>query len=138
MAKKIQEGCDVVTASYRLPGGRTVGVPLKRRILSDGINILLGLRYSVEGAGTYTNGFRAYRAKMLKKLSKPLITENGFAGGTELFLRVCLAGGKAGEIPFTLRYDYRGADSKIRFVPTIRGYLRLFFSKRYQSAVVHS
>ena len=127
MVQKVHQGFDVVTASYRLPSGRAVGVSLKRRILSDLVNALFGYWLRVDGAGSYTNGFRAYRASILEKVrgKGPMILETGFPGGTEIFLRVCAAGARVGEIPFVLHYENRGADSKINIKKTIQGYLRL-------------
>jgi dolichol-phosphate mannosyltransferase len=126
---KIEQGFDVVTASYAMPGGQAIGVPLLRRALSVAVNWLFALRFRIPGIRTYTNGFRAYRVQALQQLyqryGNHLIEATGFPGGTELFLKVCQEGNRAGEVPFTLHYENRGTQSKIRLLPTIRGYLQL-------------
>lgn len=136
MIAKIRDGWDVVTASYTMPGGAVAGVPRYRAILSSGVNVLFRILCPVPGARTYSNGFRAYRMKILDeaaaRYSGRLIEESGFSGGAELFLKAAACGARVAEIPFTLHYERRGKDSKIRFLPTIRGYLKLIF--RFKSA----
>jgi dolichol-phosphate mannosyltransferase len=113
LVRALTDGADVVTASYAIPGGRSTGVP---------------------GARTYTNGYRAYRVKILKdvqtRYGRPLIGAPGFPGGTELFLKACAAGARAREVPFILRYENRGSGSKIRLFRTIGGYLALLAASR--------
>jgi len=129
LIQKLDAGLDVVTASYRLPGGAAMGVPWSRRIMSDVINALF--RWSVRKNQTtcMTNGFRAYRVSALqnthRRWGEALIRQNGFPGGAELFFKVLLSGGRDGEVPFTLHYENRGSKSKIRIVQTIRAYLQL-------------
>jgi dolichol-phosphate mannosyltransferase len=129
LLNKLAEGYDVVTASYTAPGGRSFGVPWQRRLLSQGANGLLRLRFHLPGVRTYTNGFRAYRVKALQRASQRYgerwLKENNFAGGTEAFIKVCRAGGRAGEVPFDLHYEKRGTDSKIHIPRTILSYLKL-------------
>jgi len=129
MIKKIQEGFDVVTASYIMQGGKAQGVPFPRQIMSWGANTLFRLFFPVSGGQTYTNGFRAYKVAVLQRIQArygdPLITQTGFPGGTELFLKSIKAGARIGEIPFTLHYQNRGSGSKIHLRATILGYLRL-------------
>jgi dolichol-phosphate mannosyltransferase len=127
LVRKLEEGFEVVTASYVLAGGKAVGVPVNRRILSWGINTLLKAKCRV-GVGTYTNGFRAYRIKALQDAflayKDKLIQASNFAGGTELFLKVVKTGARAGEIPFILHYENRGV-SKINIPKTVAAYLKL-------------
>jgi dolichol-phosphate mannosyltransferase len=127
LIKKVEEGYDVVTASYTGPGAQALGVPLKRRVLSWGINGLLRAKCRL-GVRTYTNGFRAYRVAALQKAyeryGNSLIQQSNFAGGTELFLKTTRTGARLAEIPFTLHYENRGP-SKINISQTIRAYLKL-------------
>lgn len=129
LIQKLHEGWDIVTASYRMPGGQSDGLPLSRQWMSVVVNKLFKIFSPVTDIETYTNGFRAYRAEILQKVrnhfGNPLIEEDGFAGGTELFLKAVFCRGRATEIPFHLYYDRRGKESKIRFIPTICGYLKL-------------
>jgi dolichol-phosphate mannosyltransferase len=97
--------------------------------MSAGANFLFKLAFPKTGVHTYTNGYRGYRVALLQKLhdryGDSLIVESGFAGGTELFLKALQFGASAAEIPFTLHYERRGANSKIRIGRTIAGYLAL-------------
>jgi dolichol-phosphate mannosyltransferase len=134
LIERLTQGCDVVTASYRLPGGSATGIPWLRAFLSRTVNRLFRWWCPILGARTYSNGFRAYQvnalARVEQRFGKPLIAEDGFAGGTELFLKVAVCGGKALEIPFDLHYERRGPDSKIELFQTIFGYIRLMIRAR--------
>jgi len=127
MLDKLSEGFDVVTASYMTAGGRVFGVPLRRRIMSQGANVLFRCAARIDGTHAYTNGFRVYRISALQaafgRYGDRLIEETGFAGGTELLLKVCAGGARTAEVPFDLHYENRGADSKIHIRRTIQGYL---------------
>lgn len=129
LIQKLQNGSDVVTASYTMPGGQVHGVPFLRRIFSQTANFLIGARFRFPGIATYTNGFRAYRVGALQqafhRYGDALVKETNFAGGTELFIKTVQAGARPGEIPFTLEYGRRGNDSKINIPRTISGYLKL-------------
>jgi dolichol-phosphate mannosyltransferase len=129
MIEKLEQDFDAVIASYQAPRGGVSGLPLQRKILSVGANFLFRLAARVPGLQCYTNGFRAYRVgalqKVFAKYGTRMIEENGFAGGTELLLKVCRAGGRVSEIPFRLHYEYRKGQSNINIPQTIAGYLRL-------------
>jgi len=129
MVARLDEGYDIVTASYDMTGGQATGVPFGRRIASRYVNLLFKLVSPWKGVSTYTNGFRAYRLEILQEVhhrySDHLITDSGFPGGTELFLKACASGARCAEYPFHLHYENRCADSKIRIFDTITRYLRL-------------
>ena len=129
--QRFEEGAEVVTASYVTAGASHSGLPTIRRLMSWGVNTLFRLSFPATGIDTYTNGFRGYRVDLLRKISeqypKALILENGFPGGTELFLKAVHRGAQAAEVPFDLRYEKRGRASKINFNRTIRGYLTLLW-----------
>lgn len=132
--EKFDNGFEVVTASYELPGGHATGVPLLRRCMSRVINAMFRAAVRIPGAHTYTNGFRGYAWTVLKqaedRFGRPLIQETGFPGGVELFLKVSHGVNTVGEVPFDLRYERRGADSKIRIFSTIVRYLALWWRSR--------
>jgi dolichol-phosphate mannosyltransferase len=129
LLSKLSEGYDVVTASYTAPGGQSFGLPWQRRLLSWGANGLLWLRFHLPGVRTYPNGFRAYRVGALQRAHQQFgdhwLQETNFAGGTEAFIKVLRAGGRAGEVPFDLHYEKRGLESKIHIPRTILSYLKL-------------
>jgi len=128
---KVESGYDVVTASYSMKGGRALGVPLKRHLASFFANVLFNLSFHVPGTHSFTNGFRAYRVRILQdayqKYGDRLIEDTGFPGGLELFLKACRANTKTGEIPFTLHYQNRGSESKMNFLQTVCRYLQLIY-----------
>jgi dolichol-phosphate mannosyltransferase len=134
LLEKIRDGYDVVTASYTTEGGSYTAIPAQRIFLSRVVNWLFRIFCPVHSARTYTNGFRAYRLEILRKIDhkfgERLIEETGFAGGTELFLKASACGGRVGEVPFDHHYERRGKDSKIRIIPTILGYLKLMLRAR--------
>jgi glycosyltransferase involved in cell wall biosynthesis len=72
------DAADLVIGSRWVAGGRVVGWPLRRKILSRGgniyVSIMLGLR--VKDA---TAGYRVYRADLLKRLDLDLIEAHGYA-----------------------------------------------------------
>jgi dolichol-phosphate mannosyltransferase len=129
MIEKVLTGFDIVTCSYSMNGGRAFGVPLKRRMLSLASNTLLRIAIRVPGTRSYTTGFRAIHASLLRQALQAypdrLIEESGFAGGTELFLKLAQLGARTTEIPFDLHYENRDGGSKINIRRTIGCYLRL-------------
>jgi len=130
LIKKVKEGYDIVTASYSMPGGQAFGLTIKRKFLSGCVNGMFRILFPIQKAKTYTNGFRAYKASTLKHLynqyNQSLIEETGFPGSTELFLKARkVPHVRIAEVPFTLHYENRGSDSKIRIGRTIYAYLRL-------------
>ncbi len=134
MLTKLEEGFGVVTASYTMEGGRSSGVPWMRRLMSTLLNALFRQVISLPGVRTYTNGFRAYRVSGLQaahhKYQEDVITDPGFPGGTELFIKIAGLGGEVAEIPFDLHYENRGGASKIRLGRTISRYLTLLWQGR--------
>jgi dolichol-phosphate mannosyltransferase len=129
MIAKLEEGFDMVTASYTLVGGHASGVPLFRRLMSHSLNFLMSLVHPMNGITTYTNGYRVYRLTAMRcvhaKFGEHLIDETGFPGGAEFFLKCGSCGAEPAEIPFDLHYENRGSGSKIRIVQTILRYLKL-------------
>ena len=132
LLNRLEDGCEAVTASYTMVGGRAYGLPFSRQLMSTVLNRLFQLVFRLEGVETYTNGFRAYRVSTLRRVQEHykdrLIVESGFPGGTEIFLKVVGSGGRVSEIPFELHYDQRGKASKIRLLSTIRRYLKLLLT----------
>jgi dolichol-phosphate mannosyltransferase len=134
MLQKLKEDFDVVTASYRMPGGQMMGVPWKRALMSHMVNLLLKWRMGVRRTSSITNGFRAYRVAALQKAHErygnSLVLTPGFPGGSELFLKVLSTGARDAEVPFTLHYENRLDQSKIRIFQTILAYLQLLKNAR--------
>ncbi|MCE9546674.1 MAG: polyprenol monophosphomannose synthase, partial [Planctomycetia bacterium] len=102
---------DVMIGSRYIPGGRITGWPLKRHLMSQGVNVysrlLLGLR-----ARDVSGGFRCYRTAMLKKIDLGSIRSLGYSFQEEILWRLKQAGARIGETPITFVDRQRGV-SKI-------------------------
>jgi dolichol-phosphate mannosyltransferase len=124
LAQPIEEGRqDVMIASRFAPGGREIGVPFFRRILSAGARAVYTLLFPVPGVRDYTCAFRAYRAELLKRGVErwgSLVTETGFAASLEWLLRVSVLKPRIAEVGLVLRYDRKPGPSKMRVFSTIR------------------
>jgi len=130
MLKAIESGNDVVIASRMHRGGRVVGVPIHRRLLSEVASRVLRISMPVQGVRDFTSGYRAYRTTMLKSMVEhqaggPLLSEKGFAAGLELLRKVRNGGATVTEVPLVLRYDRKMSASRMRILATSRDYLRL-------------
>ena len=129
MIQHVHEGADLVIASRYVPGGREEGVPLIRRVLSDGIGILMRARFGLKGVRDYSSGYRAYRARglqaALERYGEALIQSRGFTVTAELLLKVHPFAPRVVEVPLRLRYGAKLGESKMPVAASILGYLQL-------------
>lgn len=97
---------DVVIGSRRVPGGRTVGWPVSRHVLSRLVcwftRWVLGV--PVRDA---SSGFRAVRLAILDRIDAP--QARGYAFLEDFLWRVHRAGGRIMEVPITFHDRTRGA-----------------------------
>lgn len=100
---------DIVSASRYLKGGRTIGWPLKRRIISKGATILartaLGLNYVTDPM----SGFFAIRRDVINRIS---FSTSGFKLLLEILVKADSI--KVKEIPYTFT-DRKVGSSKLDF-----------------------
>jgi dolichol-phosphate mannosyltransferase len=95
---KMEEGCDLVKASRYIPGGGVEGVPPWRYWISRIGNAVAHLLYGLP-IHDCTNGYRAIRASLLRKMS---LGERGFpAIMEELYLAKALRA-RVCEVPYVL------------------------------------
>jgi dolichol-phosphate mannosyltransferase len=125
-AAKMSEGFDVIKASRFVPGGRMVGVPWNRAMVSRLGNLVArGLyRLSVRDC---TNGFRAVRTSLLTRMD---LRERGFPVIMEELYWCRFLAHSFAELPVTLLNA--GRVSSFRYRPTVllaylRYPLRAFF-----------
>lgn len=115
---------DVVIASRYAEGGKEIGVPWFRRILSGGASFTYGFLASIEGIRDYSCGYRAMRASLLhqafEELGDSFIAERGFQATGEIVLKLRHFGARYGEVGFVLRYDLKGGASKMAKFKTAR------------------
>lgn len=104
-------GADMVVGSRRVRGGRAVGWPWHRSLLSRGgsayARLMLGSRVR-----DMTGGFRVYRASLLDRLDLDSVMVSGYAFQVELAARVERAGAAIVEVPIVFT-DRRAGVSKM-------------------------
>jgi dolichol-phosphate mannosyltransferase len=134
MLRQIEEGADLVIASRYAPGGKEEGVAVTRRILSQGVSILMHLLFGLRGVRDYSCGYRAYRVRLLRmavnRYGDRLIEAQGFTVMAELLVKLSPFSPRIVEVPLHLRYDLKRGKSKIRVLRTVAGYIRLMCTKR--------
>ena len=132
LVKVVSTTAEVVVAS-RYKGGAEVGVPLKRRILSKVVNLLIRNLCGISILDC-TSGYRAYRLEVLKRLSP--LESKGFEVTAEILIRISShkPSCKIEEIPLTLYYDRKKGSSKIHVGQTIKAYIKLLWKTRVLSS----
>ena len=114
-------GC--VIASRYQKGAETNGVPRHRLLLSDCARLYYTLMLRVPNVRDYTCGYRLYTrdalARAAEKYGKNLITRHTFSCMMELLYKLYRSGCQFAEVPFTLRYDDKQGDSKMRVLKTM-------------------
>ncbi len=116
------ENHDVVIASRYQKGATIKGVAKYRLLTSEGAKYVYKFLLNVKNVKDYTCGYRLYRTTILKKgierFGDDLISESGFTCMAELLYKIYCVGGRFAEIPFELRYDFKGGDSKMKVLKT--------------------
>jgi dolichol-phosphate mannosyltransferase len=106
-----QPAVDVMIGSRYIPGGGVEGWPLKRHVMSRGINLaarcLLGLKPS-DCSGAY----RCYRVSVLRRLDFAAVRSRGYSFQEEILWHLKRLGARFGETPIVFVDRQRGA-SKI-------------------------
>lgn len=123
MAAKMDEGCDVVCGSRYMPGGRQIGGPWLKGMLSRLAGWSL---YLLTGIPTHdvTNSFKMYSARLLQSVE--IESTGGFEIGLEILVKCFARGGRIAEVPSTWRDRTAGA-SRFRLWQWLPHYLRWYF-----------
>ena len=86
------------------------------------------------GVKDYTCGYRAYTYESLQRARQAygenLITQRSFACMMELLYKLYRSGSRFGEVPFALRYDNKGGESKMQVLRTMKDSLRTAWQLR--------
>ena len=100
MVDLARDGADVVAASRYMPGGRQIGGPPLKRLLSRVAGLTL---HWFAGVRTHdpTNNFKLYRRDFLEAV--PIESSAGFELALELTVKATLARRRVAEIPTTWR-----------------------------------
>ncbi|MGA9115212.1 MAG: glycosyltransferase [Bacteroidota bacterium] len=132
MIRLLEEGHDVVIASRFRTGGREIGVPPHRRVLSHAAGGMMRILVRYPGVRDYSCGYRAYGAGVLSRLAERFgenfVREQGFACMFEILLKLKAVGARATEVPLVLRYDLKRGASKMRVGRTMLRYTALLSS----------
>lgn len=131
MMRSMDRGADLVLASCYAPGGRVVGDPMLRLVLSRGVNLLLKLVFPIPGIHTYTSFYRLWNLSLLDAIRRRTggryFDNEGFACMADMLLKARrMTEIRIAEVPLVLISDIRETGSKMKIGRTIMGYLTLF------------
>lgn len=122
MMEKFDAGYDIVSGSRYMPGGRQIGGPLIKQLMSRTAGISL---HYLAGVPTFdpTNSFRLYSKRFLK--STKIESNGGFELGIELTVKAFFGGYKVTEVPTT--WTYLSKESRFLLKKWLPKYLKWYF-----------
>lgn len=122
MIARAEAGAAVVCASRYMPGGRQIGGPWLKGLLSRTAGVSL---HWLAGLPTRdpTNSFKAYRRDFLMRT--PIESTVGFSLGLELTVKAHFAGERVEEVPATWR-DRTAGESRFRLAAWLPRYLHWY------------
>lgn len=134
MKIQIDKGSDIVVASRFIAGGEQIGVPFFRMILSSSASFLLKMIYPVKNVTDYTSGYRAFSAKLIKKMyaeaQNGFIDEISFSATLEIILKSSKFTTSISELPLVLYYNRKTGKSKMKIFQTLLSYISLLLKAR--------
>jgi dolichol-phosphate mannosyltransferase len=122
MLAAAEAGAQVVAGSRYMPGGRQIGGPRLKRLLSRSAGLSL---HWAAGVGTHdpTSNFKLYSRHLLD--STPIESTAGFELALELTVKAHAAGMSIAEVPTTWR-DRTAGTSRFRLMKWLPHYLRWY------------
>jgi hypothetical protein len=122
MFDKINQGYDVVCGSRYMKGGKQVGGPIIKGLLSRIAGRSLHL---ITGTPTHdiTNSFKMYRRAVLDDMK--IESRGGFEIGMEIVIKAFLKGYKITEVPSTWR-DRTAGKSRFKLLRWLPRYMRWY------------
>jgi dolichol-phosphate mannosyltransferase len=100
LAALVEQDADLVLGSRYVPGGKTVGWPKRREILSRGgntwVRMVTGMRLK-----DATGGYRLFRRTTLERIDLATVASAGYTFQVDLAWRTTRAGLKVVEVPIT-------------------------------------
>jgi dolichol-phosphate mannosyltransferase len=134
MLERCDRGFDVVLASV-YGGGRIIGAPRSRLLLSSAANALMKGTFGIRGINTFSSFFRVHRAGTLHEAfarwGDDFVSERGFVCAVEMFLKLHAMGCRIGEVPMLLDSNIRIGDSKMKVLRNVRDYARVIGRHRF-------
>jgi len=122
MFQKINQGYDIVCGSRYMKGGKQIGGPRLKRLLSMMIGISLHLLTNIP-THDVTNSFKMYRKSVLSDVE--IESSGGFEIGMEIVVKAFFKGYKIAEIPSTWQ-DRVAGKSNFKLLNWSPGYLRWY------------
>ncbi|MEX2028052.1 MAG: glycosyltransferase family 2 protein [Candidatus Curtissbacteria bacterium] len=122
MMEKFDAGYDIVSGSRYMPGGKQIGGPFLKQLMSRTAGISL---HFLAGIPTWdpTNSFRLYSKKFLQKTK--IESNGGFELGIELTVKAYFGGYRVTEVPTT--WDYLSKESRFLLKKWLPKYLKWYF-----------
>ena len=122
MVVRLRAGCDVVAGSRYMRGGRQIGGPWLKGMLSRLAGLLA---YWLTGIGIHdvTTNFRAYSRRVIE--TTPIESHGGFELGLELTVKSHLRGWQVGEVPASW-HDRSAGQSRFQLWKWLPGYLNWY------------
>lgn len=122
MFEKLNDGFDIICGSRYMKGGRQIGGPLFKKMLSRTAGLLL---YYLAGIPTQdvTNSFKMYSPRVLKAID--IESKGGFELGMEIVIKAYKKGFKITQLPSTWR-DRETGTSNFKLWIWLPSYLKWF------------
>lgn len=122
MYGKFVKGYDIVSGSRYMEGGKQVGGPFIKQLMSKVAGVTL---HFLAGVPTYdpTNSFRLYSKKLLQ--TTKIESNGGFELGIELTVKAYFGGFKVTEVPTT--WTYLAKVSRFNMKKWLPKYLKWYF-----------
>lgn len=102
---------DVMIGSRYVKGGGTVNWPLSRRLMSQGVNLVVRFLMRIPARDT-SGAYRCYRVSLLRKAQLEKVKSRGYSFQQEVLYRCRKAKAKIGETPILFE-DRRFGKSKV-------------------------
>lgn len=122
MCEKINQGYDIVCGSRYMKGGKQLGGPIVKGLLSRIAGMSL---HFITGIPTHdvTNSFKMYRKGVLTDIN--IESQGGFEIGMEILVKGFLKGCRIAEIPSTWQ-DRAAGKSRFKLLKWLPGYIRWY------------
>jgi dolichol-phosphate mannosyltransferase len=116
---------DVMIGSRYVEGGGSENWPLKRRMMSKGVNLLVRLLMRIPAKDT-SGAYRCYRVSKLREAHLERVVSRGYSFQQEVLYRCRKAGCRIGETPIIFENRRAGA-SKVNMKEAVRSLAVIFW-----------
>lgn len=132
MLDRLDDGCDIVTASRFLPGAGWSGFPFHRRLISRIGNLGLRMIVPYPGVTDFSIFFRAYRAELVKRVigryGRAAFRGHQFSANAAFLFLCLLDQPRVEEVPHRYAYQIKQSASSFRVLDALQGYFSLLAS----------